>query len=87
MTTWECSECSEKNRASGRFCAQCGSPRNPALSSAPTRAPEPFVPPWAKPGYVLAKPEDRCTEEGCTKTVAEHMAECRALSGRIGTAA
>ena len=46
-------------------------------------APEPvWVPPWKRPGFRLAQREDLCTEEGCGKTVGQHIDETKALLER-----
>lgn len=36
------------------------------------KAPE-WVAPWHQPGFKLSRPDDLCTEPGCTKTVREHI--------------
>jgi hypothetical protein len=83
MTPWVCSECSTKNRAAGRFCEQCGSARNPALST-PSAA-STYIPPWHRPDFKPSRPEAPCDVEGCDQTVAQHIAECLELSSRIET--
>jgi hypothetical protein len=77
---WTCATCETANGETNRFCAHCGEAR--ADTSAPARTLTPFIPPWERPGWKPSTLDNVCDEEGCSKTVREHIEEFRAITRR-----
>ena len=73
----ECPECDARLEPTGG-CKKCGwAPKVEPVKPPAYREVQPRA--WAR-----CKPTDRCSEPGCTKSVAEHMAELRVLVAKIG---
>ena len=68
---WTCSPCGAVNHVTVKFCEACGEARDTPAPPSPAA----YTPPWERPGWIASRPEDRCTEEGCTLTVREHIEE------------
>lgn len=83
MNAWTCEACQASNDVRMRVCDYCGAdrPRRPEAVPAKTLPPAYQEPPARE--YVRAQPTDRCTEPGCTKTVAEHIAEFKRYGREI----
>jgi hypothetical protein len=75
----DCPECDARLEATGG-CRKCG--WKPAEEPKAVKAP-PAYQPFPERTWERSKPEDRCGEPGCTKTVREHQAELKAALRKI----
>src|SRR5690349_10241472 len=80
---WTCATCEQVNRHTNLFCGSCGEAKQAATPSA--EASRSYLPPWERPGFQLCKPDDPCTEPGCTKRVRDHIAEFRSIAAKPNT--
>ena len=80
---WTCLTCGAMNLVAHPTCEACATARIVAAPPEPERQ-LPMYREFPAVAYQQPGREERCTEPGCSKTVGEHMADCRRLVTRIG---
>ena len=78
-TSWHCIECKAANAVTHKFCEACGALRGGSTA----KAADAYVPPWERPDFKPSRPEDPCTEPGCTLTIREHIEAFKRHGARI----